>query len=72
MDDGYFDLDYLNTQEAEYEDKFLRHICFKEPLTIVIEGKYNKAAIFKEGYTININKGSLEESIDELPPDGFM
>ncbi len=72
MDDGYFDLDYLNAQEAEFEAEFLRHICFKEPLTIVIEGKNNKAAIFKEGYTININKGSLEESIDKLPPDGFM
>ena len=55
INDGFFDLDYLNKQEAVYEDEYLRHICFKEPLTIIIEGKSNKAAIFKEGFQINNN-----------------
>jgi hypothetical protein len=41
-------------------------------LNIVIEGKKNKAAIFKEGYLNERPKESLEESIDDLPPDGFM
>jgi len=72
IDDGFFDLDYLNAHEFEYEDEYLRHICFKEPLTIVIEGKHNKAAIFKEGYVLKNHQESLEESMDELPPDGFM
>ena len=72
MDDGFFDLDYLNKQEACYEDEYLRHICFKEPLTIIIEGKSNRAAIYKAGFKINNNLESLENSIDDLPPEGFM
>jgi len=72
MDDGFFDLDYLNKQEACYEDEYLRHICFKEPLTIIIEGKSNKAAIYKAGFIINNNLESLENSINDLPPEGFM
>ncbi len=72
INDGYFDLDYLNSMEPEYEDEFLKHIRFKEPLNIVIEGKKNRAAIFKEGYTNELPEESLEESIDDMPPDGFM
>jgi hypothetical protein len=72
MDDGFFDLDYLDKQKACYEDEYLRHICFKEPLTIVIEGKSNKAAIFKKGYKISKSNDKLENSVDDLPPEGFM
>ncbi|WP_166960349.1 PEP/pyruvate-binding domain-containing protein [Yeosuana marina] len=72
MNDGSFDLDYLNKQEACYEDEYLRHICFKDPLTIIIEGKSNKAAIFKSGFKITRHLESLENSIDDLPPEGFM
>jgi hypothetical protein len=69
--DGFFDVEYLNKHEAVYEDTFLRHICFKEPLSVIIEGKNNKAAIFKEGYKID-KSNSTEDSVEELPPDGFM
>lgn len=71
MNDGYFDLDYLNSQEAYYEDEYIRHICFNDPLTIVIEGKSNKAAIFKSGFKITKHQESLENSIDDLPPGGL-
>ncbi len=71
IDDGYFDLSYLNEQVAEYEDEYLRHIRFKEPLNIIIDGKNSKAIIFKEGHkTENSNKPGV--SIEELPPEGFM
>ncbi len=72
MDDGFFDLDYLNDQEACYEDTYLRHICFKEPLTIIIEGKSNKAAIYKAGFKLNNQEESIETSVNDLPPEGFM
>jgi len=72
MDDGFFDLNYLNAQDATYEDEYLRHICFEEPLTIIIEGKSNKAAIYKSGFKINKPQESLEDSITDLPPSGFM
>jgi len=70
--DGFLDLEYLNNQKAVFEDTFLRHIQFKEPLTVIIEGKSNKAAIFKEGIKVDNNPNSLEKEMDELPPEGFM
>jgi len=52
MNDGYYDIDYLNLSEAVYEDKYIRHIRFKEALTIIIDGKNNKAVVYKEGFTL--------------------
>jgi hypothetical protein len=72
LNDGFFDLDYLNNQKAVYEDKFLRHIEFKNPLSVIIEGKSNKAAIFKENFDWKALDKNPEELMDELPPEGFM
>ena len=72
INDGFFDLDYLNKQEACYEDDYLRHICFKEPLTIMIEGKSNRAAIYKKDFNLKKYRDSLEDSLENLPPEGFM
>ncbi|MBI9041098.1 PEP/pyruvate-binding domain-containing protein [Lutibacter sp.] len=71
INDGFFDVEYLNKQKAVYEDEFLRHICFKQPLTVIIEGKNNKAAIFKEGFSVE-DVSKLDDLSDEMPPDGFM
>ncbi len=67
--DGYFDIDYLNAQEVVYEDSFIRHIRFKDALTIFIEGKNNKAVIYKEGYVL---PNTDDIVIDEQLPNGFM
>jgi hypothetical protein len=69
INDGYFDVDYLDQQEAVFEDEFLRHIKFSKPLTIIIDGKSNKAVIFKENYELT---NSDDIDIDEHPPEGFM
>ncbi len=47
INDGYYDIDYLSKQEAIYEDEFIRHIRFKKPLVIKIDGKNNKGMILK-------------------------
>ncbi len=52
INDGVFDVDYLDKQDAVYEDKYIRHVRFKKPLTIMLEGKNNKAVIYKEGYIV--------------------
>lgn len=70
--DGFYDLDYLNQQEAVFEDTYLRHISFKNELTVIIDGENNKAAIFKEGMILGNGHLNLEESLDELPPEGFI
>ena len=72
MGDGVFDLDYLNNKQAVYEDNYLRHIQFNKPLTIVIEGKTSKAAIFKEGFNVEDAKNDDNDLLDDTPPDGFM
>ncbi len=72
INDGFFDLDYLNKQEAIYEDTYIRHIRFNQALTAIIEGKSNKAAIFKEGVVFDNDPILDELSLEDLPPDGFM
>ena len=72
INDGYFDVDYLNKHEAVFEDAYLRHISFKSSLTVIIDGEHNKAAIFKEGISLGNRNSKLEESLEELPPEGFI
>lgn len=45
--DGYYDLDFLEKQEIVFEDEYIRHIRFKTPLIIKIDGKKNQGVIFK-------------------------
>jgi CheY-like chemotaxis protein len=47
MGDGHFDLDFLNAQEAFYENEYLRHIRFSAPLVVKIDGKNNKGVVYK-------------------------
>ena len=47
--DGYYDVGYLKDKQVIYEDSFIRHIRFEGPLQIIIDGRKNKAVIFKEG-----------------------
>jgi hypothetical protein len=51
INDGFYDLEYLNTLQAEYEDDYLRHIHFSSPLKVVIDGKKNIGIILKPGAT---------------------
>ena len=68
MNDGYFDIDYLNSRDAIYEDEYVRHVQFKEALTIIIEGKNNKAVIYKEGFVL---KNTDDVDIEDSPLSGF-
>jgi len=65
--DGHYDIDYLNKMDAVYEDEYVRHIRFKEYLTVIIEGRKNRALILKEG--INIKH---PEDDEEIMDEGFM
>jgi len=47
--DGLYQLEYLNEMQAEYEDKFLRHIRFEQPVRILIDGRTKKGAVLKPG-----------------------
>lgn len=45
--DGYYDVEFLHQCKAEYEDDYLRHIRFDEPLQIMIDGRIHKGVILK-------------------------
>jgi hypothetical protein len=47
MDDGFVDYDFLSGVEAVYEDTFLRHVRFPEPLTIRIDGRKKLGVVMK-------------------------
>ncbi len=46
--DGYFDIDYLDKLWSVCENEFLRHIHFKEPLVVKIDGKKNLGLIMEK------------------------
>jgi CheY-like chemotaxis protein len=47
INEGYYDLDYLNNMNVVYEDEYVRHVRFEKPLEIMIDGKRHKGAIMK-------------------------
>jgi CheY-like chemotaxis protein len=47
LHDGLFQVEYLNDQPAVKETRYLRHVHFDKPMKIEIDGKSNKAVIYK-------------------------
>jgi len=45
--DGFYDLDYLSAQTAFFEDEFIRHVRFENPIRIEIDGKKNFGVVYK-------------------------
>jgi len=50
LNDGYYDLDYLNRMDSIYEDDYIRHVQFEDPLHIKIDGAQNRGVIYKPGF----------------------
>ncbi len=47
MHDGICNIDFLNTLNAAFETQYLRHIKFEKPVKIEIDGKTNRAVVYK-------------------------
>ncbi len=47
INEGYYDVDFLNSQAVVYEDNYLRHVRFPDPLEIMIDGKTHRGVILK-------------------------
>ncbi|MEZ5084623.1 MAG: PEP/pyruvate-binding domain-containing protein, partial [Bacteroidales bacterium] len=47
INDGFYDVDFLKSIKAEFEDEFIRHIKFKSPVVIKINGRKSKGVIYK-------------------------
>lgn len=49
INDGYYDVEFLNGCEPVYQDDYLRHIRFDEPVRVMIDGRIHKGVIMKPG-----------------------
>jgi len=49
INDGIYDLNYLNALPAIYEDDTIRHVRFEQPLVVKIDGKNNRGVVYKMG-----------------------
>ncbi len=47
INDGSYNLDFLNSREAVYEDEYVRHVRFEKPVVAKIDGKKRIAVILK-------------------------
>ncbi|MGA1978480.1 MAG: PEP/pyruvate-binding domain-containing protein [Bacteroidales bacterium] len=47
INEGYYDVEFLNSLKAIYEDDHIKHVHFEKPLEILIDGKRHKGAIMK-------------------------
>jgi len=53
QNDGSYDLEFLNSQPAEFENQYLRHIRFNSPLIVKADGRKNIGVIMKPILCIN-------------------
>jgi len=47
INEGFYNLDYLNSQAAFFEDEYIRHVRFEKPIRVEIDGKKNFGVVFK-------------------------
>jgi CheY-like chemotaxis protein len=47
INEGYYDVEFLNNIAPLYEDEQIRHIRFNEPMEIMIDGRKHKGVILK-------------------------
>jgi CheY-like chemotaxis protein len=47
INEGHYDLDYLASCKAKYENEYIRHIEFNSPIKVQIDGKHSRGAVFK-------------------------
>ncbi len=47
IDEGHYDLEYLNRQKVVFENRFIRHVRFPVPLKVMIDGRKHRGVIMK-------------------------
>jgi len=47
INDGFFDIDFLNKSAATFEDEYIRVVSFKKPVIFKIDGKKGIGVLFK-------------------------
>jgi hypothetical protein len=50
INEGYYDVELLNSMPAVFENTQVRHVRFDQPLEIMIDGRKHTGVIMKQGY----------------------
>lgn len=53
INEGYYDVEFLDKQETIFENEYIRHVRFKDDFTIVIDGKRNLGVVYKPGVEVD-------------------
>lgn len=52
QNDGNYDIDFLNSQPAFFESKFIRHIRFGSPIFVKVDGRKSKGVVMKPNFSL--------------------
>jgi DNA-binding response OmpR family regulator len=47
INEGFYNIEFLNQREVLFEDNYIRHVRFENPLEIMIDGKKHRGVILK-------------------------
>jgi hypothetical protein len=47
INEGFYDVEFLRSCNALFEDEFIRHVRFDKPFRIEVDGKKNIGIVFK-------------------------
>ncbi len=48
----YFDIEFLSAQNSVFENDYIRHLRFEQPMKVYIDGKNNTGVILKPGFVL--------------------
>lgn len=49
LNDGFYDVEYLDSQKSSYEGQYVKHIRFDQPVVIKIDGRKKTGVVMKPG-----------------------
>lgn len=62
INDGYYDLAFLDKQPAVFENEVVRHVRFEKPLPIMLDGKQNLGVVLKPGVKLSKEPDFIESN----------
>lgn len=62
INDGFYDVAFLNAQPSAFENEWIRHVRFEKPIQIVIDGRSNSGVIYKPGAGLRDHPGNGDDN----------
>ncbi|HML86141.1 MAG TPA: PEP/pyruvate-binding domain-containing protein, partial [Bacteroidales bacterium] len=57
LNDGYYDLSFLDETPAVYEDEYIRHVRYDQSMIVLMDGKKSCGVVLKPGETYTQRQG---------------